>query len=118
MSEDPRSWRVAVVSDEAFSARLAELRDAGFGVMQLPPLELAPDVAVAWLEQTAEQVAELLRAGYEVVLAEGGAWAGELDHALGAVGVPPLPNLEPPGAPTDRRAEAVTMPSTRRRRGG
>ena len=95
MNEDPRSRRVVVISDDSLASRIAELRDSGFGVMQLPPTELARDVAAAWLDQTAEQIAELLRSDYEVMLADGGAWAAELDDALAAVGVAPLPRLAP-----------------------
>ena len=60
--------------------------------MQLPPAALPPDVAADALAQLAEQVAEYRRNGYEVVLAGDGApWRAELESALAAVGVEPLP---------------------------
>ena len=64
MSDDPRSRRVAVVADSLLEPRLAELRREGFGVIQLPPAGLDAETVGAWLEQTAEHVAELYaRAG-------------------------------------------------------
>ena len=89
---DPRSEKVAVVSDDDLVDRLPGLREACYGLMQLPPAALPGDVAAEALAQLAEQVAEYRRNGYEVVLAGDGApWRAELDAALAAVGVEPLP---------------------------
>ena len=91
-ARDPRSEKVAVVSDDDFVARLPALREASYGLMQLPPAALPPDAAADALALLAEQVAEYRRNGYEVVLAGDGApWRAELDSALAAVGVEPLP---------------------------
>lgn len=94
MSSDPRSGRIAVVADALLATRLPELREAGYGVMQLPPSGLAEEVAADWLLQTAEQIAEFLRNGYEVVLVDDDAWAAKLADALGGVGLAPLPRYE------------------------
>jgi len=98
MTLDPRSRRVAVVADSLLELLLPELQSRGFGAIQLPPVELEPDVAAAWLEQVAEHVAEFMRNDYEVVLANDGTYGVELDTALAALNVPPLPQyaIQPP----------------------
>lgn len=90
MSDDPRARKIAVVSDSLFLERLPELRDEGYGVMQLPPATLDPATAADWLEQTAEQIVEYRRNDYEVVLVEDGAWTAGLTAALERLGVEPL----------------------------
>jgi len=91
-ARDPRSEKIALVSDDDLVGRLPALREACYGLMQLPPAALPADVAADALAQLAEQVAEYRRNGYEVVLAGDGApWRAELDSALAAVGVEPLP---------------------------
>jgi hypothetical protein len=91
-TRDPRSEKVAVVSDDDLVERLPALREASYGLMQLPPRALSAEVAAEALAQLAEQVAEYRRNGYEVVLAGDGApWRAELESALAAVGVEPLP---------------------------
>ncbi len=91
-TSDPRSEKIAVVSDDDFLQRLPALREASYGLMQLPPTALDATVAAEALAQLAEQVAEYRRNGYEVVLAGDGApWRDGLDEALAAVGVAPLP---------------------------
>ena len=98
MTLDPRSRRVIVVADSLLDALLPELQSSGFGVIQLPPTGLEPDVSDAWLEQVAEHVAEFVRTDYEVVLADDGAYRSELARALAALGVPQLPQyaIQPP----------------------
>lgn len=71
---DPRARRVAVVADSLLAAELAELRDEGFGVIQLPPAGLPSEVAAEWLEQVAEHVQEFVRTGYEVRVIDDGAY--------------------------------------------
>lgn len=95
---DARSRRVAVVADSLLEPLLDELGREGFGIIQLPPAGLDPETAVAWLEQTAEHVAEFRRNEYEVVLVDDGAHAAELERALSQLGVPPLPQyaIQPP----------------------
>ena len=89
---DPRARKIAVVADDELVALLPELRKARYGLMQLPPASLPPEVAADALAQLAEQVAEYRRNDYEVVLAGDGApWRAELEAALAAVGVEPLP---------------------------
>lgn len=88
---DPRSEKVAVVSEAEFVERLPALREAGYGLMQLPPADLGSEIAHECLAQLAEQVAEYRRNGYEVVLAgDGGVWRAALVAALAQVGVEPL----------------------------
>lgn len=103
---DPRARRVAVVADSCFEERLAELGEAGFGVMQLPPADLDEATASDWVELTAEQVAEYQRTGYDVVLVDDGLWGDRLDVALAALGAAPL------------RRQSLSTPSSRRRRAG
>ena len=95
---DPRSRRVVVVADSLLDSLLAELDREGFGVIQLPPAGLDDETTLAWLEQTAEHVAEFSRTGYEVVLADDGLHTAQLEHALEALGVAALPQyaIQPP----------------------
>jgi hypothetical protein len=78
MNTDPRGRRIAVVADSLLDSLLSELDQQGYGVIQLPPAGLPPDVAAEWLEQVAEHVQEFVRTGYEVVLADDGAYGAEL----------------------------------------
>jgi hypothetical protein len=84
---------VAVVADSLLGEKMGELREAGWGVIQLPPAELEPAAAAEWLELAAEQVAEYLRTDYEVVLVDDGRWRTAIDAALAALGAGPLPDL-------------------------
>ena len=95
---DPRGRRVAVVADSLLETLLDELAGGGFGIIQLPPAGLERATAAAWVEQAAEHVAEFRRNGYEVVLADYGLYGAGLAEALGALGVPPLPQyaIQPP----------------------
>jgi hypothetical protein len=95
---DPRARRIAVVADSLLGPMLDELDREGFGVIQLPPAELDRDTVAAWLEQTAEHVAEFRRNDYEVVLADDGLYTAELEQALATLGVGPLPQyaIQPP----------------------
>ena len=95
---DPRARKVAVVSDSLFEPLLDELERDGFGIIQLPPAGLDGDTVAAWLEQTAEHVAEFRRNDYEIVLADDGLFTAELNQALAALGVPPLDQyaIQPP----------------------
>ena len=99
---DPRGRRIAVVADSLLGPLLDELDREGFGVIQLPPAELDRETVAAWLEQTAEHVAEFLRNEYEVVLADDGLYTAELEQALATLGVGPL------------RQYAIQPPSTSR----
>src|SRR2546423_15379216 len=87
---DPRSRRIAVVADSLLEPLLDELDGGGFGVIQLPPAGLDAETVAAWLEQTAEHVAEFRRNDYEVVLADDGLFTAELEMGLAARGLPPL----------------------------
>jgi hypothetical protein len=86
VSVDPRGRRVAVVADALLPELLDRLEREGYGVIQLPPTGLDPETERLWLEQVSEHVAEFLRTGYEVVLADDGRHAAEL---------PPLPPYPP-----------------------
>jgi hypothetical protein len=95
---DPRGRRIAVVADSLLGPLLNELDREGFGVIQLPPAGLDRETVAAWLEQTAEHVAEFRRNDYEVVLADDGLYTAELEQALATLGVAPLPQyaIQPP----------------------
>jgi hypothetical protein len=95
---DPRGRRIAVVADSLLGPLLDELDREGFGVIQLPPAGLDRETVAAWLEQTAEHVAEFRRNDYEVVLADDGLYTAELEQALATLGVAPLPQyaIQPP----------------------
>ncbi len=95
---DPRSRRIAVVADSLLETTLDELGRDGFGIIQLPPAGLDPETTGAWLEQTAEHVAEFRRNDYEVVFVDDGLLTDGLNAALDALGVPPLPQyaIQPP----------------------
>jgi hypothetical protein len=95
---DPRSRKVAVVADSLLEATLDELGRQGFGIIQLPPGGLDRETTRAWLEQTAEHVAEFRRNDYEVLLVDDGLHTAGLVAALAALGVPPLPQyaIQPP----------------------
>lgn len=91
MSVDPRARRVAVVSDSLLGHRLAELHDAGYGIIQLPPAGLPDGVTAEWLEQVAEHVEEFRRTGYEVAFVGDDADA-ELRARLAHLGAADLPD--------------------------
>jgi hypothetical protein len=91
LNADPRSRRVAVVADSLLEPLLDELGAQGYGVIQLPPAGLDPETTLAWIEQVAEHVAEFRRTGYEVVLADDGLYAEELE----ALGLPQYA-IQPP----------------------
>jgi hypothetical protein len=84
---DPRSRKIALVADSLLPKLLDRLDADGYGVIQLPPSGLDAETVTLWLEQVAEHVAEFLRNGYEIVLADDGTCA----EALGRLGVGPLP---------------------------
>lgn len=105
MSGDPRSRRIAVVADALLLAYLPTLRAGGFGVMQLPAAGIADAVAEDWIEQTAEQVAEYRRNGYEVVVIDDGTSGEGLADALERLGVPPLPPFDRVGRPEPDEAD-------------
>jgi DNA-binding transcriptional LysR family regulator len=73
---DGRSRRVAVVPDVYLNPaagapdRLAQLAEAGWGVVALPQPGLEPDVEAALLAAVVDQLAAFLHDGYEVALAE------------------------------------------------
>jgi hypothetical protein len=98
VNSDPRGRRIAVVADSLLETLLPQLRDGGFGTIQLPPAGLEPEVTSAWLEQVAEHVAEFVRNDYEVVLAGDGSNEEQLRDALGRLGVGQLPQyaIQPP----------------------
>jgi hypothetical protein len=95
---DPRARRIAVVADSLLEPLLEELGSADFGIIQLPPAGLDAETTAAWLEQTAEHVAEFRRNDYEIVLVDDGLHTVELEQALARLGVPPLPQyaIQPP----------------------
>ena len=74
------------MADSLLEARFDELRDGGWGIVQLPPGELDADDARDWLELAAEQIAEYERTGYELVLLDDGTWAAELERVLAGLG--------------------------------
>lgn len=83
-----------MVADARLDALLPDLEQAGYGVIQLPPTGLEPEVVSDWLDQVAEHVAEFLRHDYEVVLAGDGSNEAELRDKLvelGVDGLPPAP---------------------------
>ena len=90
VSTDPRSAKIAVVAGSLFPERLEQLRDEGFGIMQLPPVSAPAGVVPEWISQTAEQIVEYLRAGYDVTLVDDGLWGTTLDAALAEWGLNPL----------------------------
>jgi len=95
---DPRARKVAVVADSLLEAELDELGREGYGIIQLPPAGLDAETTDAWLEQTAEHVAEFRRNDYEIVLVDDGLHTEGLGAALARLG--------------------VSTPSSRRRRAG
>ncbi len=74
------------MADSLLEARLDELRDGGWGMVQLPPAELDEDTARDWLELAAEQIAEYERTGHELMLVDDGRWAAELERVLARLG--------------------------------
>ena len=90
MTVDPRAARVAVVADSLFLARLEELRDGGYGVIQLPPASLDREVAREWIAEAADQVAEYRRTGDS----RSGSWVTERGATSSrAAGLATLPAL-------------------------
>ena len=95
MSTDPRGRRIAVVADTLLESLLPELDEQGYGVIQLPPAGLPPEVAEEWLDQVEEHVAEFTRTGYEVVVAEDGAYALPFELPQYAIQPPSTSRLTP-----------------------
>jgi hypothetical protein len=95
VSADPRARRIAVVAESLLERLLPELHEEGYGVIQLPPTELPPAVAGQWLEQVTEHVQEFVRTGYEVVLADDGAY-GEALRPLSLPLYPGQTSMQPP----------------------
>ncbi len=95
MSDDPRARRVAVVADALLPQLRVELNERGYGVIQLPPAGLPDGVAAEWLEQVAEHVEEFQRTGYDVVLADDGAYKHALDLPQYAIQPPSTSRLTP-----------------------
>ena len=95
LGSDPRSHRVAVVSESLLEPLLDRLVGEDYGVIQLPPAGLDDGTAALWLEQVAEHVAEFVRNGYTVVLADDGAYTERLEEALRELGAGRLPGYEP-----------------------
>jgi len=95
VNEDPRARRVAVVSDALLPELRAQLNEGGYGVIQLPPAGLPDDVAAEWLEQVAEHVEEFRRTGYDVVLADDGAYEHGLELPQYAIQPPSTSRLTP-----------------------
>jgi hypothetical protein len=84
---DPRGRKVAVVADSLLDGAIDELGPQGYGFVQLPPAGLDAETTAAWIDQTAEHVAEFRRNDYEVVLVDDGQHAGALAAALERLGV-------------------------------
>jgi hypothetical protein len=82
-----------VVADSLLERVLPELRERGYGTIQLPPAGLPDEVASDWLDQVAEHVAEFVRNDYKVVLADDGTNAAALRAKLAELGVGELPAL-------------------------
>jgi len=95
VSVDPRARRIAVVADSLFAQLLPELHDAGYGIIQLPPRGLPDDVAREWLDQVEEHVAEFTRTGYEVVVADDGAYELPFELPQYAIQPPSTSRLTP-----------------------
>lgn len=93
---DPRGESIAVVADSLLTGLVLELGESGIGVMQLPPASLDGATARDWLEQTAEQVAEYLRSGYDVCAIRDGVWDDLLETALAKHGLARLPECSRP----------------------
>jgi hypothetical protein len=91
VSDDARARRIAVVADSLLEPAIDELGPQGYGIIQLPPAALDARTAAAWLEQTAEHVAEFRRHDYEIVLVDDGMHTAALVEALARLDVPPLP---------------------------
>jgi hypothetical protein len=93
---DPRARKVAVVADSLLESALDELGRDGYGIIQLPPAGLDEATTAAWLEQTAEHVAEFHRNDYEVVLVDDGMHTEALAAALERLGVSTPSSRRPP----------------------
>ncbi len=107
MRGDVRSFRVALVADASLAALLPALEASGWGVIQLPPADVGAMTARLWLEQVAEQVAELRRNGYATILVGDGVWEGELEAALGALGGELPARVEPTAVALEAAAVAA-----------
>jgi hypothetical protein len=104
---DVRSFQVALVADALLEETLPVLVEEGWGVIQLPPRDLDPETASAWLEQVAEHVAEFRRNDYAVVLVGDGSYGDE----LAALELPTLGGDDPRAF---LRQYAIQPPSTSR----
>lgn len=107
-NNDPRSRCIAILPDTFVNGHLLApgdpwreplrraftlLESAGFGIVQLPPGDLAPNVARASLDFALDQIADYLKHGYRFLQVELGAppaWRTYLDaeiHRRAVVGI-------------------------------
>lgn len=77
--QDNRSYKVVVVPDYVVnpanyphlpqhSVIYEAARDAGYGVMKLPPTDIPESQAEKWVEMTADMIEEYLKKGYVVAV--------------------------------------------------
>lgn len=97
--EDRRSYKVVIVPDYALNPenyphlpqhlKIYEgARDAGYGVIKMPPTDIPEESADEWVEITADMIEEYLNKGYKVAviavegLPDKGVWFSKLVKEL------------------------------------
>ncbi len=97
--EDRRSYKVVIVPDYALNPEnYPELpqhlkiyegaRDAGYGVIKMPPTDIPEESIDEWIEITADMIEEYLNKGYKVAviavegLPDKGVWLSKLMKEL------------------------------------
>ena len=97
--EDRRSYKVVIVPDYALNPenypnlpqhlKIYEgSRDAGYGVIKMPPTDIPEESADEWVEMTADMIEEYLNKGYKVAviavegLPDKGVWLSKLLREL------------------------------------
>lgn len=105
---DSRSFKVAIVADYFVNPQsypslpktdrvYATLRDAGYGIIKMPPQGISEATASAWVTSTVDQIQEYTHRGFKVAilgmedLPQAGLWLDSVTKELGSRGVPTPP---------------------------
>ena len=125
-TRDNRSYKVVFVPDYVLNPesypqlpqhlRIYEgARDAGYGIVKLPPTDVSEEAASAWIDMAADMIEEYLKRGYvaAVIAIEGlpdkGVWLSKLLGELEARKVPKPKIVEVSKEELEKGGEQLTL---------